>query len=109
MSRVFLYIDESKDYKNHTLYIGGLISHLSLTKIEAHCQRLCTSRSNEELKSTKPYDREFFRGILKATDIPFRMYATSISASSDKEYLSALTLFLEMLFRDHDFSGITSI
>jgi hypothetical protein len=40
MSKYFLYIDESKDFKNNILYFGGYISQKNIHSTEAICQNL---------------------------------------------------------------------
>ncbi len=102
MPKYFLYIDESKDYKNHTLFLGGLVSKIGFGHMEQFCQGCTSQLSKKELKSTQQYDRNFFEKILSTWNIPFTTFVQKICAHSDIEYLIHLTQLVESFLQEYN-------
>ena len=89
MPTYFLYIDESKDYKNHKLYIGWILSDHWLSSCEKMCQNLLPRDIPYELKSTRPNDREIFQKTWKNNSLT-EIFVTQVFARSDEDYLTNL-------------------
>ena len=96
MSKVFLYIDESKDYKNNTLYLWGIVSHLGFHTFERFCQSKLPADFPYELKSTRPQDRLILENLLLEDDVPLSVLVEKLSVKNDNDYIEALVQFLEI-------------
>jgi hypothetical protein len=96
MSKIFLYIDESKDYKNNILYLGGIVTHLGFHAFEKLCQSILPSDFPYELKSTRPHDRQILEQFMLTPDCPISILVEKLSASSDTEYIDALVRYVEI-------------
>ena len=53
MRKLFLYIDESKDFTNNILYLGGLVSYLGFHAMNEYCLKNVPVDWKHELKSTR--------------------------------------------------------
>lgn len=94
MKRVFLYIDESKDYKNHLLYMGGLFGEYGLHAMNTHCKSIYATEY--ELSSTRKPDRENYLKAKSKHTVRYDTYCEKIHGiSSDKQYLDALKIYIE--------------
>ncbi len=95
MSKIFLYIDESKDYKNGILHIGWFFCVHGLANMDRICGSLISTPY--ELKSTRKNDREQFEKMVKVhKKLPFQFFTQSFDGiTSDQQYLDTLIYFLE--------------
>lgn len=99
MKKLFLYIDESKDYKNNTLYVWGLASYLGFHLMNEYCAGLLPSWVHYELKSTRLRDREFFEKII-AKEVPFSLLGNVYEVESDQKYEKCLCdLIIQMIWK----------
>ena len=94
MSKIFLYIDESKEYKNNTLYIGGLVSRLWFHAFEKICSELTPSDFHYELKWTRKPDRELFLNMKTDIDKYAEIQVWEYLAYGDRDYLDCLWMLL---------------
>ncbi len=101
MSKYFLYIDESKDFKHNILYIWGFSSVIGLQKLEKICKSLALPYSKKELKSTQDYDRKFFESLDLKKKVSYFEYSKKIFAGSDKDYLFALLEYIDSFLKNH--------
>ena len=76
MSRVFLYIDESKDYKNNLLYMGGFFSGYGLHAMNTHCKNILST--TYELSSTRRPDRDRYIKARAKNKIKYTSYCKMI-------------------------------
>ncbi len=95
MSKIFLYIDESKDYKNNILYLGGIVTHLGFHAFEKFCQKALPPNFPYELKSTRPQDRKILETYMREKDCPFKVLVRKMQAKSDTDYIDVLIRFVE--------------
>lgn len=101
MSKYFLYIDESKDFKHDILYIWGFASLIGLQKMEKICNSLVLPTSKKELKSTQDYDRRFFECLNLKKMMSYFEWSKKIFAWSDKDYLFALLEYIDSFLKNH--------
>lgn len=99
MPKYFLYIDESKDFKNHTIYIGGLVSVLWLSAFEKFCKKCVPDNQKKELKSTQDFDRVFFEELTQKEWLPFSTQVEKLTSHSDHDYLDNLITFVELVLQ----------
>jgi hypothetical protein len=101
MSKIFLYIDESKDYKNNAIHIGWFFCMHGLANMDRVCESLISTPY--ELKSTRKNDREQFEKIIQTHEkLPFRLFTLSFdNITSDKQYLDSLIHFLDCFIGEY--------
>jgi hypothetical protein len=76
MKRIFLYIDESKDYKNNLLYMGGLFGEYGLHAMNTHCNGIYST--DYELSSTRRPDRENYLKAKQKNTLRYNVYCKKI-------------------------------
>ena len=76
IKRVFLYIDESKDYKNNLLYMGGLFGEYGLHAMNMHCKDILSTQY--ELSSTRKPDREKYVHAKSKNNIKYTSFCKKI-------------------------------
>jgi len=108
MSKVFLYIDESKDYKNNILYLGGIVTHLGFHAFEKVCQNTLPTEFPYELKSTRPQDRKILEQFMMTSDCPISILVEKLPAKSDTDYIDALLRYVQ-IFLDRSDTQVSSI
>ena len=93
MQKVFLYIDESKQYKNSILYMGGIYGEYSLHAMNQYCRSILNRPY--ELSSTRREDREEYVRSSPQAHRKYRTHCMIFSdISSDKQYLEALKRYI---------------
>jgi Protein of unknown function (DUF3800) len=102
MPKYFLYIDESKDFKNHTLYLGGLISRLTLSWFEKICKQIVGQSFPGELKSTQDYHRDFFHDLIQQKNSFLEPFVQKIISRGDLDYLDNIIVLLEAFLQQKD-------
>lgn len=102
MSKYFLYIDESKHYKDNILYIWGIVTSLGFHAFEKFCQNQLPEDFPYELKSTRPKDRQILEKILQNEDCPFWVFTRKLIVKNDTEYVRWLLQFLEDFINSSD-------
>ncbi len=102
MSKIFLYIDESKDYKNNTLYLWGIVTHLGFHAFEKLCQNILPADFPYELKSTRPHDRQILEQFMLKEDCPMSILVEKLSAKNDTEYIDALIRYVDIFLTHTD-------
>jgi len=101
IKRIFLYIDESKDYKNNLLYMGGLFSECWLHAMNTHCKNIYST--DYELSSTRRPDREWYIKAKWKNKLRYNVYCRKIEwISSDRQYLDALKEYLESFIEKYN-------
>lgn len=101
IKRVFLYIDESKDYKNNLLYMGGLFGEYGLHAMNMHCKDILSTQY--ELSSTRKPDREKYVHAKSKNNIKYTSFCKKIPwIYSDKQYLDALKIYLESFINEYN-------
>lgn len=108
MPKYFLYIDESKDYKNHTLYLGWLVSRLAFSWFEKMCKQIVGKKFPGELKSTQAYHRDFFHALVEEKEHSLESFVQKIISHGDCDYLdNIIELLWAFLEQKDDISEIT--
>lgn len=109
MSKYFLYLDESKDFKNQIIYIWWFCSLLSIQRFENIYGPIVDRYSEIELKSTQSYDREFFETLNIGKQVSYFEYSQKLYAKSDKDYLSWLLIYIESFLLHRSLWKITEL
>lgn len=94
MKKLFLYIDESKEYKNNILYMGGIYGEYGLHAMNLHCWSIFSRPY--ELSSTRCEDREEYLRYTSVSQIKYNSFCrTFLEISSDKQYLEGLQQYIK--------------
>lgn len=108
MSKIFLYIDESKDFQNNQMYLWSIISTFGPHTLDKHLEQLLPYKFQRELKSTKSHDCEMFKDMSVWNKNIYWCYAGVYDAKNDKDYLSCLKSHTLAILSQYD-QNVTTV
>lgn len=95
MKKLFLYIDESKDFTTNNLYIGWLVANLGLHAMNIYCAEFVPTWLKYELKSTRKYERNLFVGLYDNMSPEWQIFWSKFFGLKEIPYESFLFVYVE--------------